>query len=88
MKEEVIDSAEIVIKYSGYIERERLLADKFKRLDSIVIENRFDYESIHTISTEARHKLKAINPTTIGQASRIPGVSPADINVLLILMGR
>lgn len=88
LKEEVIDSAEIVIKYSGYIERERLLADKFKRLDSIVIENRFDYESIHTISTEARHKLKAINPTTIGQASRIPGVSPADINVLLILMGR
>ncbi len=88
MKEEVIDSAEIVIKYSGYIEREQLLADKFKRLDSIVIENRFDYESIHTISTEARHKLKAINPTTIGQASRIPGVSPADINVLLILMGR
>lgn len=88
MKDEVIDSAEIVIKYSGYIERERLLADKFKRLDSIVIENRFDYESIHTISTEARHKLKAINPTTIGQASRIPGVSPADINVLLILMGR
>jgi tRNA uridine 5-carboxymethylaminomethyl modification enzyme len=88
MKEEVIDSAEIVIKYSGYIERERLLADKFKRLDTIVIENRFDYESIHTISTEARHKLKAINPTTIGQASRIPGVSPADINVLLILMGR
>ena len=88
MKEEVIDSAEIVIKYSGYIEREQLLADKFKRVDSIVIENRFDYESIHTISTEARHKLKAINPTTIGQASRIPGVSPADINVLLILMGR
>lgn len=87
-KDEIIDSAEIVIKYSGYIERERLLADKFKRLDEIVIENKFDYEKLNTISTEARHKLKIINPHTIGQASRIPGVSPADINVLLILLGR
>ena len=85
---EILESAEILIKYSGYIEREKLMADKFKRLENINIENKFDYESIHTISTEARQKLSKINPKTIGQASRISGVSPADINVLLIMLGR
>ncbi len=86
--DEIVESAEILIKYSGYIEREKLMADKFKRLENINIENKFDYESIHTISTEARQKLSKINPKTIGQASRISGVSPADINVLLIMLGR
>jgi len=85
---EIIDRVEIEIKYSGYIEREKLLANKFSRLNDIVIKDKFDYESIHTISTEARHKLKAINPETIGQASRIPGVSPSDISVLLVMLGR
>lgn len=85
---EIIDAVEIEIKYSGYIERERLMADKFSRLNDIIIEDKFDYNNIHTISTEARHKLAAINPKTIGQASRIPGVSPSDISVLLVLMGR
>jgi tRNA uridine 5-carboxymethylaminomethyl modification enzyme len=87
-REEIVDSAEILIKYSGYIVRERILADKFKRLDDIVIENKFDYSSILTISTEARQKLHAINPKTIGQASRIPGVSPSDISILLVMLGR
>ncbi|MDA3879510.1 MAG: tRNA uridine-5-carboxymethylaminomethyl(34) synthesis enzyme MnmG [Prolixibacteraceae bacterium] len=85
---EIIESVEIQIKYSGYIDRERLIADKFQRLNDIVLENKFDYDSIHTISTEARQKLSKINPKTIGQASRIPGVSPSDINVLLVLLGR
>ncbi len=85
---EIVESAEILIKYSGYIDRERLMADKFKRLENLVIEGKFDYQSIHTISTEARQKLTKLNPKTIGQASRISGVSPADINVLLIMMGR
>lgn len=86
--EEIVESAEILIKYSGYIEREKLMADKFKRLENINIENKFDYESIHTISTEARQKLTKINPKTIGQASRISGVNPSDINVLLVMLGR
>ena len=86
--EEILESAEILIKYSGYIDREKLMADKFKRMESIRIENLFDYESIHSISTEARQKLIRINPKTIGQASRISGVSPSDINVLLIMLGR
>jgi tRNA uridine 5-carboxymethylaminomethyl modification enzyme len=86
--EEIIESAEILIKYSGYIEREKLMADKFKRLENISIENKFDYESIHTISTEARQKLTKIKPKTIGQASRISGVNPSDINVLLVMLGR
>jgi tRNA uridine 5-carboxymethylaminomethyl modification enzyme len=77
-----------LIKYSGYIEREKLMADKFKRLENISIENKFDYESIHTISTEARQKLTKIKPKTIGQASRISGVNPSDINVLLVMLGR
>ncbi|MGV8134841.1 MAG: tRNA uridine-5-carboxymethylaminomethyl(34) synthesis enzyme MnmG [Mangrovibacterium sp.] len=86
--DEILESAEILVKYSGYIDRERLIADKFKRMENISIEGRFDYEHIHSISTEARQKLSRINPKTIGQASRISGVSPSDINVLLIMLGR
>jgi tRNA uridine 5-carboxymethylaminomethyl modification enzyme len=85
---EILESAEIAIKYEGYIERERLIADKFKRLENIIIKDKFDYNSILTISTEARQKLTEIQPDTIGQAGRIPGVSPSDINVLLVLLGR
>lgn len=86
--DEILESAGILIKYSGYIDREKALADKFKRMENISIEGRFNYEDIHSISTEARQKLNRINPKTIGQASRISGVSPADINVLLIMLGR
>ncbi|BBE18145.1 tRNA uridine 5-carboxymethylaminomethyl modification enzyme GidA [Aquipluma nitroreducens] len=85
---EILESAEIAIKYSGYIDREKLVADKFRRLENISITGRFDYHQIHTISTEARQKLTEIQPDTIGQASRISGVSPSDINVLLVLLGR
>lgn len=85
---EILESAEIAIKYSGYIDREKLVADKFKRLENICIDGRFDYNKIATISTEARQKLSEIQPETIGQASRISGVSPSDINVLLVLLGR
>lgn len=87
-KEEIIEAAEIKIKYSGYIDREKLIADKLQRLENISIENKFDYENIQSLSTEARQKLTKINPKNIGQASRIPGVSPNDINVLLVLLGR
>ena len=85
---EVLESAEIAIKYSGYIDREKLVADKYRRLENIVITGKFEYEKLHTISTEARQKLSEILPDTIGQASRISGVSPSDINVLLVLLGR
>jgi len=85
---EILESAEISIKYAGYIDREKLVADKFRRLEDITIKGRFDYHQIHTISTEARQKLTEIQPDTIGQASRISGVSPSDINVLLVLLGR
>jgi len=85
---EILESAEILIKYAGYIDREKLVADKFRRLENITIKGRFDYHQIHTISTEARQKLSEIQPDTIGQASRISGVSPSDINVLLVLLGR
>jgi tRNA uridine 5-carboxymethylaminomethyl modification enzyme len=88
MREEIIESAEILIKYSGYIERERLIADKLGRLENLVIAGKFDYHSISSLSMEAREKLSKIQPLTIGQASRITGVSPSDINALLILMGR
>ena len=84
-KEEIIEAAEILIKYSGYIERERQIADKLSRLDNIKIKGKFDYNSLQSLSTEARQKLTKIDPVTIGQASRIPGVSPSDINVLLVL---
>lgn len=88
LKEEVVEAAQILIKYQGYIDRERLIADKISRLESIRIKGKFDYDEISAISTEARQKLKRIDPETIAQASRIPGVSPNDINVLLLLCGR
>lgn len=87
-KEEIVEAAEIRIKYKGYIERERIIADKMHRLEHIKIKNRFHYDELHEISTEGRQKLSAINPETLAQASRIPGVSPSDINVLLVLLGR
>lgn len=87
-KEEIIESANIKVKYSGYIKRERLVADKLTRLEDIRIKDRFNYNEIQSLSTEARQKLTKINPETIAQASRIPGVSPNDISVLLILLGR
>jgi tRNA uridine 5-carboxymethylaminomethyl modification enzyme len=88
IREEIIESSEVLIKYSGYIERERLIADKLGRLENLVIAGKFDYPSISSLSMEAREKLSKIQPLTIGQASRITGVSPSDVNVLLILMGR
>lgn len=87
-RDEVVETAEILIKYSGYIERERQMADKLKRLEYVNIPNHIDYDSIKSLSTEARQKLSKIRPTTIAQASRIPGISPHDIQVLLILCGR
>ena len=87
-KEEIIEAAEILIKYEGYIGRERIIADKLARLESIKIKGKFNYNSIQSLSTEARQKLVKIDPETIAQASRIPGVSPSDINVLLVLSGR
>ncbi|WP_290396545.1 FAD-dependent oxidoreductase, partial [uncultured Bacteroides sp.] len=87
-KEEILEAAEILIKYEGYIGRERIIADKLARLESIKIKGKFDYSSIQSLSTEARQKLMKIDPETIAQASRIPGVSPSDINVLLVLCGR
>lgn len=86
--EEVVESVEIRYKYDGYIKREQQLADKAKRLEGINIEGRFDYPSINSLSIEARQKLDKIQPSTIGQASRIPGISPSDINILLTLIGR
>ena len=87
-KDEIVEAAEILLKYSGYIDREKLLADKLRRLENLVIDGKFDYDNINSLSTEARQKLRKIQPKTIGQASRISGVNPSDINVLLILMGR
>ena len=87
-KEEIIEAAEIQMKYSGYIDRERQIAGKMKRLEDIRIQGRFDYSSIQSLSTECRQKLTAHDPETLAQASRIPGVSPSDINVLLVLMNR
>ena len=86
--DETIEAAETLIKYSGYIEREKQVAEKLHRLDNIKIQGKFDYSSIQSLSTEARQKLTRIDPVTIGQASRIPGVSPSDINVLLVLAQR
>ena len=88
IREEIVEAAEIAMKYSGYIEREKMLADKLSRLENLVIAGKFNYEELTNLSIEARQKLSKIQPRTIGQASRISGVSPADINVLLILMGR
>lgn len=87
-KEEITEAAEIKMKYKGYIERERLIAEKMHRLEDIKIKGRFNYSELHEISTEGRQKLEHIEPETLAQASRIPGVSPSDINVMLVLLGR
>ncbi|MDR2956458.1 MAG: tRNA uridine-5-carboxymethylaminomethyl(34) synthesis enzyme MnmG [Prevotella sp.] len=87
-REEIIEAAEIAIKYDGYIKREKLIADKISRLENIRIKGKFDYENISSLSIEARQKLSKIDPETIAQASRIPGVSPNDISILLVLLGR
>jgi tRNA uridine 5-carboxymethylaminomethyl modification enzyme len=88
LKEEIIESTEISLKYNGYIKRERLIAEKINRLENIRIKDKFNYYTIQSLSTEARQKLTKINPTTIAQASRIPGISPSDINILLVLLER
>lgn len=88
IKDEIFEQADILIKYKGYIEREKLIADKLSRLEDIRISDTFDFISLQSLSTEARQKLTRIRPKTIGQASRIPGVSPSDINVLLVFLGR
>ena len=87
-RDEIVEAAEILIKYEGYIARERVIADKISRVESIRIRGKFDYSSIHALSTEARQKLQRIDPETVAQASRIPGISPSDINILLLLLGR
>ena len=87
-RDEIVEATEIAIKYRGYIERETLIADRVARLDNVTLRGKFDYSQITQISTEARQKLQAIDPETVGQASRIPGVSPSDINILLVLLGR
>ncbi len=87
-KEEIKEAVEIIIKYDGYIKREQLIAEKISRLENIRIKGKFDYENIQSLSTEARQKLSKIDPETIAQASRIPGVSPNDISILLVLLGR
>jgi len=87
-KEEIIESAEVQMKYQGYIHRERIIADKIHRLESIRIKGKFDYDRLNSLTIEARQKLKKIDPVTLAQASRIPGISPSDINVLLVLLGR
>jgi len=87
-REEILEAMEVRIKYSGYIQREREMAEKMIRLENIKIQGKFDYMNMNNITIEARQKLSAINPVTLAQASRIPGVSPSDINVLLVLMGR
>lgn len=87
-KEETAEAAEIKMKYKGYIERERMVAEKMHRLEDIKIRGRFNYTAMQQLSTEARQKLKKIDPETLAQASGIPGVSPSDINVMLILLGR
>jgi tRNA uridine 5-carboxymethylaminomethyl modification enzyme len=87
-KEEIAEAAEIRMKYKGYIERERIVAEKMHRLENIKIKGHFNYEELQGLSTECRQKLMKIQPETLAQASRIPGVSPSDINVMLVLMGR
>ena len=87
-KEEIAEAAEIHIKYKGYIEREKMVAEKMHRLENIKIKGHFDYPNLTAVSTEARQKLERIQPETLAQASRIPGVSPSDINAMLVLMGR
>ena len=87
-KDEIIEAAEVRIKYHGYIAREKIIADKMQRLENIKIKGKFDYANLNSLSTEARQKLTKIDPETLAQAGRIPGVSPSDINVLLVLLGR
>jgi tRNA uridine 5-carboxymethylaminomethyl modification enzyme len=86
--EEIVESAEVILKYEGYIIREKLIAEKLQRLEHISLRGRIDYTGIQSLSTEARQKLTKIDPETIGQASRIPGISPSDVNVLLVMLGR
>ena len=88
LRPEIVEAAEILIKYQGYIEREQNVADKIRRLEDVKLSDRLDYNSILSLSTEARQKLTKIRPTTVAQASRIPGVSPSDINILLLMLGR
>lgn len=87
-RDEIIEAAEILIKYQGYIDRERLIADKIRRLEDVKLKGRLNYSEINALSTEARQKLERIDPETVAQASRIPGISPSDINILLLLLGR
>lgn len=87
-KEEIIEATEVILKYEGYIEREKQIAAKLQRLEHIALRGRIDYNSVQSLSTEARQKLTKIDPETIGQASRIPGISPSDVNVLLVMLGR
>lgn len=87
-RDEIVEAAEILLKYGGYIDRERQIAEKLRRLDEVKLQGRIDYDAVSSLSTEARQKLKRIDPSTVGQASRIPGVSPSDINILLLLLGR
>jgi len=87
-KEEIVEATEVLLKYEGYIEREKLIAEKLLRLEHINIYGKIDYADIHSLSTEARQKLARIEPETIGQASRIPGISPSDVNIILVLLGR
>lgn len=87
-RDEIVEAAEVMMKYDGYIKREQLTAEKIRRLEGVKIRGKLDYNSITSLSTEARQKLTRIDPETVGQASRIPGISPADVNILLLLMGR
>ncbi|MDE5838549.1 MAG: tRNA uridine-5-carboxymethylaminomethyl(34) synthesis enzyme MnmG, partial [Paramuribaculum sp.] len=87
-RDEIIEAAEILIKYGGYIDRERALADKLARLENVKLAGMIDYSTVKSLSTEARQKLIKINPQTVGHASRIPGISPSDISILLVLLGR
>ena len=87
-REEIVEAAEILVKYNGYIERERIIADKLSRLEKVKLRGKINYMDVHTISTEARQKLTKIDPETVAQAARIPGISPSDINILLLMLGR
>ncbi len=87
-RDEIVEAAEILIKYQGYIDRERVVADKLHRLEELKIKNKFNYSELKSLSTEARQKLEKFQPETVAQASRIPGISPSDINILLLLLGR
>ena len=87
-RSEIIEAAEIMMKYQGYIDREKQIADKILRLEHVKLKGKIDYEQVLALSTEARQKLVKIDPETVAQAARIPGISPSDINILLLLLGR